>query len=123
MSNVNPGDLAYVLPRAATPGLAGRFVKVGPDAAGSKIFRAVDGRKVQGASQWAKQAWTCTPATTGSSLPWMVRVGETSLVLDMLERPIADDCLKRVDGPEGMDEMLRITGLPKAVSTGQGEKV
>lgn len=123
MSNVKPGDLAYVLPSATTPGLAGRFVHVGPDAAGGQLFRTADGRRVRGFEQWDEHAWICTPATEGASLPWMVHDGRKPVVLEMTERPIADRCLKRVDGPEGMDEMLRITGLPNAVSTGQKENV
>lgn len=98
--NCKPGDLAYVLPRTVTPGLAGRFVIVG-DFCDIGCF-VIDGRLYNG----DVPSFLCV-AADGGVLP--IISGDY-----VKRRPIAASLLRpiRDPGDDAVDETLQRLPAP-----------
>lgn len=109
--NCKPGDLAYVLPFAKTPGLAGRFVIVGEQFWSDGPFM-LDGILFAG----GRNAFICV-AANGGVLP-------TQYDGSVKRRPIADDVLKPIRDPgnDAVDETLQWLPAPTIHSQIKADK-
>lgn len=116
MSNVRPGDLAYVVrhPFTSTEALIDRLVIVDRLVVADERFTSFNGRVTLSFEPYSGSLWVCRPAA-GVSLPWTVQSARgVTRVEEFAERPIADVILRpiRDPGDDAVDEMVRIAGKP-----------
>lgn len=110
MSNVKPGDLAYVISSGVkTPGIAGRIVEV--------VSEAVPGDEVE-----CDGNHILILEVRNSSKVWLVRsnsklpsLDEDGSIFYSKERFLIDDVLRPIRDNDGEDEMLKIIGRPKVL--------
>lgn len=105
--NVRIGSLAIVVrggQRVFTPEMLDRVVEVVRPAVDGEVFVSLDGQRVRCAVD-ALPRWVVTSKTP---LPWMIVSGPyKGRVLLFAQRVVFDACLREINGPHLVDEVLQ----------------